>query len=491
MESSNTDLKTRIVKSALWYTTTRAWVQLVSWGVTIVLARILSPQDYGLFALSLAFLSFLELFQELGLGVAIIRHQALTRQQLNAIFWIIFSTSLLIVAFVFFSANLISWFYGDSRLVWILRTLSLIFLITSLGSVPYSLLTKKIDFWHRSLAEAYGVVTSAVTALSLALLDYGVWALIFGHLARAVVRNGAMAIFCRWKPTFDVSFADMSSIMKFGFNVAGASALSTFVNFVNLSIISRFLGAYNLGLWSMANSLGRDNPVHRLSTAVINQLSLPVFSQLQQDKEKLRNYFLKITKYLAIIALPLQIGTALVASDAVHVLLSEKWLPMVPVLQIFAVGGVFYVLPLPSAPLLQARGRADTVFRFSILSTCILPAAIWIGTRFSLLMVATAWIVTYPILRIILLWLSIKEINISLWEWSRNIVTPILAVLTMNMVIFSIRLAGVSPEEPVVRLAIEILAGGGTYGVVLLSLDRLLVGEIHGIMHRIFAPSVP
>ena len=161
MESSSTDLKTRIAKSTLWYTATRIWVQAVSWGVTIVLARILSPQDYGLFALSLAFLSFLELFQELGLGVAIIRHQELTNQQLNAIFWIIFLTSTLIVAFVFFSADLMSWFYGDARLVWILRALSLIFLITSVGSVPYSLLTKNIDFRHRSLAEAYGVVTSA------------------------------------------------------------------------------------------------------------------------------------------------------------------------------------------------------------------------------------------------------------------------------------------------------------------------------------------
>ena len=227
-------------------------------------------------------------------------------------------------------------------------------------------------------------------------------------------------------------------------------ASSRLCYFVNISIISRFLGAHDLGLWSMANSLGRDNPIHRLSSAVINQLSLPVFSQLQQDKGELRRYFLKITKYLALTALPLQIGTALVASDAVYVLLSEKWLSMVPVLQIFAVGAVFYILPLPSTPLCKREVRLIPFFAFPILSTCILPLAFWFGAHFGLFAVSVAWIATYPILRVILLILCIKEIDVSLWEWIRNIASPLLAAATMNVGIVLMRLLGLSPEEPIV-----------------------------------------
>ena len=219
------DLNTQVIKSTVWYVTTRLWTQLLSWAVTLVLARLLTPKDYGLFAMSLAVVTFLELFQEFGFGVAIIQRQDLSRRQLNTMFWIVSTASLAIVAVAFLGAELVATFYREPQLIWMVRILSLTFLLNSLGMVPYSLLTKEIDFKHRSLAEGFGVVASAGVAIILAYLSYGVWALVLGQLAKAVARNISMTVFCGWFPGFETSLSGMKGIMKFGLQIAGAGGI--------------------------------------------------------------------------------------------------------------------------------------------------------------------------------------------------------------------------------------------------------------------------
>src|SRR5687768_14177820 len=139
------DLKTKAIKSTVWYVGTRVWVQALSWGVTLVLARLLSPEDYGLFAMAFTVITFMELFQEFGLGVSIIQRPNMSKFQINAIFWLLAGASILIVVFTFLGAEFASRFYEEPRLVWMIRILSLSFLFNSLGVVPYSLLTKEID----------------------------------------------------------------------------------------------------------------------------------------------------------------------------------------------------------------------------------------------------------------------------------------------------------------------------------------------------------
>src|SRR5262245_14976564 len=340
------DLKAKAIKSTAWYVATRLWIQLFSWLVTVVLARILTPADYGLFAMAFTIITFLELFQEFGLGVSIVQRQDLTKPQINAIFWIISLASLGLVVVAFLGANAAVEFYREPRLGWMIRMLCVSFMFTSLRLVPYSLLTKEIDFKHRSLAEAYGVVAGGCVSLGVAYMGHGVWALVFGYLVRAAVRNSVMLLSCGWFPGFKVSLSNMGEILRFGLNVAGAGGLVTLSGIINNGVIGRVLGGYDLGLYAMATALGTNSPLHKLSTGVINQLSLPVFAKLQKNDNELRNYFLKIAKYVAVVALPMQVGMALVAGDFVILVLSEKWLASVALIEIFSLGGVFDLLQL-------------------------------------------------------------------------------------------------------------------------------------------------
>src|SRR5687768_4773470 len=218
-------LRHRMVTSAAWYAGTRAWMGLVSWGVGILLARLLMPQDYGLFAMALSVIVVLELLQNLGLGVAIIQRQDLTPRHLNAVFWIMLGLSVVIALVASGIAGVAARLYDEPRLIWVVRLLALSFVLDAVGLVPYNLLTKEIEFRGRSLAEAVAVVISALTALALACQGFAFWALVVAHLVRSLVRNVGMLVASGWRPGFDVALAGMGSVVGFGLRVAGAQVI--------------------------------------------------------------------------------------------------------------------------------------------------------------------------------------------------------------------------------------------------------------------------
>src|SRR4029453_18168634 len=175
-------LRTRAIKSTAWYVGTRLWTQLLSWAVTIVLARLLAPSDYRLFGLAFSVIVVLEMFHEFGLGMVIVQRQDLTRQQLNTIFWVVIGVSFLTASAGYAAAPAIAGFYSEPRLTWIVRALALMLLVNAFGMVSYNLLTKEIDFRRRSLGESMGVIASTATSLTLAYHGQGVWALVLGEL---------------------------------------------------------------------------------------------------------------------------------------------------------------------------------------------------------------------------------------------------------------------------------------------------------------------
>jgi PST family polysaccharide transporter len=324
----------------------------------------------------------------------------------------------------------------------------------------------------------------------MAYMGYGVWALVLGQLARSGVSSSVVFISSKWVPGFQMSFAEMREILKFSLHVAGGSALGSISDSLNSAIVGRFLGGYNLGLYSMAVGLGKSNPLHKLSTGVINQLSLPLFSHLQHETDSLKKYFLRITKYLVVISLPMQVGMALVAQDLILVLLSEKWLPIAGLFQVFAIGGVFSIIILPSYPLLTARGRADSTFHYAWISSLLITAVYFVGSQWSLRSVAVGWLVLFPPLRLYLLWLSLKEIDLSFRTYVKNIATPLLAVIVMTVVVA----AGLTLTQhfaPLERLVVTIAVGAAIYTFFLLFMDRKLTTEFKTIAVELLAPSTP
>ena len=484
---ASTSLKTKAIKATGWYTAVRIWTQVLSWGVSLLLARVyLSPEDFGLFGLALSMIAILELFQEMGLGAAIIQKQNISRSQVNGIFVVIFSIGVVLLVCSFVAGNIAAWFFDEPRLVWLVRVLGFMFLLNAVGTVPYSLLSKELDFRRRSLSEAMSVTLSAGVSIYLAYQGFGFWALVGGQLFRAAVKNIGFCVLVGWHPSLDVSFVGLKDTLKFGLHISGASGLKTLSGIVNTMIVAKILGSGALGFYSMATTLGT-NPLHKLFTSVINQLSLPIFSKLQNDVPHLGKYFLKISKYLALIALPSQVGMFLIGADLILVLLTEKWMPILELFQYFCIGGIFYILPLPSSPVLTARGKPRIVFWFQALFAVIMGVGYLLGAQFGLGGIGLAWFLTFPTLRAFLLLLSLKELNLSPLDYFKNIQEPILATGLMTFAVFCARDFGLMGADSIVRLISMVIIGAGVYAVSLMVLDRRLVPEFKDIASEMFS----
>jgi O-antigen/teichoic acid export membrane protein len=470
-----------MISSAAWYAGTRAWMSVVSWAVSILLARLLLPQDYGLFSMALSVIAVLNLLQNLGLGVAIIQRQDLTPRHLNAIFWIMLGLSVAVALVANGAAVIAAHFYAEPRLTWLVRVLAISFVLDAFALVPYNLLTKEIEFRGRSLADAVSIVVAAGSALTRAYMGFAFWALVVSHLVHSFVRSVGLLLVSGWRPGVDVSFTGMRSVIGFGVRVAGAQVIYTLGGTAQTAILGRFLGVVDLGYYSMASALGKRNPLHKVSTSVINQVSLPVFSKLQHNTLELRVHFLKLSKYLAAFAIPMQLGMTLVALDVVLLLLTEKWLPIVSFVQVFAVGGIFDIMVLPASPLLTARGKAHMVIRVASLSAVLMCGAYLTGTRWGLVGVAIAWIVGYSIVRSVLLWLSLRELDISVSEYLEALYSPLLAATVMLATVLSVRPFIPGASGSVEHLLITVAVGAASYGLALLLIDRGFWRELRGI----------
>jgi O-antigen/teichoic acid export membrane protein len=201
----------------------------------------------------------------------------------------------------------------------------------------------------------------------------------------------------------------------------------------------------------------------------------------------LRKYFLRITKYLAVISLPLQIGMALVARDLIYVLLSEKWLPMVGILQIFSLGGVLYILPLPSAPVLTARGKSDTLLKFSSISAFVIIIAFLIGSQFGLNGVAIGWIIAFPLLRLYLLSLALRELGLTQWKYLGNMSSPLMATIAMTVIVVLSGIAIPTHTGALGRLILEVTVGAASYCLALVLIDREFSSEVRYITQKLLS----
>lgn len=484
---SSGQLRALAVKSAAWYGGTRLWGQLLSWIITIVLARLLVPADYGLFAMAYTMLTVLELLQEFGLGTAIVQRKDLTTRQLNGIFWTVVGASLLLTTLTFVGADAISGFYGEPKLPWVLRVLCLTFLVNSMGIVPYNLLSKALDLRHRSIAEVLGTATKTLITLALAYEGLGVWALVFGHLARSVVLNGALLMFAGWVPGLELAREGMGGVLTFGLRIAGMHLVGNSSPAITTLIIGRVLGGAAVGLYTMALSLSE--APHRITTAILNEVSFPVFSKLQDEREQLSVYFLKISKYLAVISLPAQVGLAVVAPDLIPLLLSSRWDGVVAPFRIICMESAVIVTTLTASSMLTALGRANFLLGRSFLSVGCMIVATLIGAPFGLAGVATARLILAVPVRLSSLLPCLWALRLPVRRYLGILISPVLSASLMAVVVLTVRRVLLPDAAPLERLVVSAMAGGVTYGAALVLLDRGLVGEVGSIARDLVSRS--
>jgi teichuronic acid exporter len=474
MNEQEPGLKQKVISSVMWLSSLTFLGQAITWGITLVVIRLLEPQDYGLMAMATVFIGFVSIVNELGLGPAVVQKATISEQDLrNANGWVL-AINVVLFWTVFFSAPLIAWFFSEPRLVPIIRVLSLNFVLVSAYFLPQALMSREMNFKTRSIIELIANLTSSAVVLSLALAGFGVWALVLGpfgmHLVRAIGFNAIKAY--RYKPAF--SRQGMRSMLAFGGYVSMTRFIWYFYSQADILICGKIFGKDLLGLYSVAMQLV-SIPMAKISP-LLSQVGFSAFSRIQANLNGVQVNFLKVVRLISVIAFPAFWGLAIIAPEAIPWVLGAKWTEAVVPIQLLSIVMPLRFIATVYGPVLAGRGRPDVQMWNMVVAVIMMPAAFYIGARWGIVGLCLAWVSGYPLLFIIMTYRLLRTLNVPAGRFLNATSSPFVASCVMVLGVFVFKWQARVPLA--VSVPVSIILGVLLYSCIILVINRHAIIEI-------------
>ena len=366
---ATTSLKQRTIVGMIWVGIQKFGTLFISFLSNIVLARLLTPDDYGMIGMLAIFISVSSAFVDGGFGSALIQKTAPRTQDYTTVFyWNIFLSIAFYLA-LFGAAPIIENFYNNiTGLSEVLRLQGLILIINSLTTVQFNILRKKMEFRLLAVINVASSFISLCSAIVLAWLGFGIWALVWQQIILSSSNVVLAWVFCQWRPTGRFSFESLKELFSFGSFIMLSSLINTIGNNINGLIIGKFFNPSILGYYTQAK---RVEDVSSLSLlAVVEQVSYPMLVEVKNDYKKMASVLANFNSALLAITMPFLLFLFIVATPVVVLLFSDKWLPSAPILQILAIHGIFIVLQGANYNAIAAIGQSQVLFRWTIIKRC-------------------------------------------------------------------------------------------------------------------------
>lgn len=362
-------LKHKTLRGTVWSSIERFSVQGVSFVVMIIMARILTPDDYGLVAMLTIFIAISQSLVDSGFSNALIRKQDRDETDNSTVFYFNIGVGILLYLILFLCAPLISRFYDEPLLTPITRVISLSVLINSLVVVQRAILTSSIDFKTQAKASMSAAIISGVVGITMAYTGYGVWSIVWYQLTNLTVNAVLLWLLSRWRPRWLYSWRSFRELFGFGSKLAVSGILDTLYNNIYLIVIGKIFSASDLGYYTRASQFAQF-PSSNL-TGIISRVTYPVLCTMQDDLPRLRDVYRRFLRLSAFIIFPLMIGLAAVAKPLILILLREQWAFSIILLQIICFSMMWFPIHAINLNLLQVRGRSDLFLKLEIIKKLI------------------------------------------------------------------------------------------------------------------------
>ncbi len=431
----------------------------------VVLGRILGPEAFGLLAMMLVVTGFAELLGQMGLSEAIIQHPDPTHKELSSLYWLNIGLGGLLYVVLLLITPLIATLYATPQLKQLLPWVALAFLISPWGTQFKALLQKRLDFKPLAVIEIVAALVGTVLAIGLAWLGYGVWSLVWGQLAQSIVVTLSLVL-VGWRqqmlPGFYFSHRAVKPYLSFGLHLLGSNALNYFNSRIDQLVVGVLLGSQALGYYSMAFNLVL-RPVSRINP-VLTQVAFPVLARVRDDKLRLKRGYFRMLDLLTSINAPILIGVAAVAPLLIPVVLGDKWLPIVSLIQILALFSLIRSTGNAGGSLILACGRADMAFYWNLLLFSFIPLAIFTGAKIAGLQ-GIAWTLLGLQSFLLFAWYYLivrKLLGDCFTGFISSIIKPIAFAIPMAGVVLGVApLLSALPEAS--QLTAQVLLGGVVY----------------------------
>jgi lipopolysaccharide exporter len=463
-DAAGESIKQSAVRGVGW--TSFIQVYRISMGLvtTWILAILLGQAALGLVGSAAVIVGFLMMLKDLGTGAAIVQRRNLSDSVLSSIFWTNLILGLVATIGMFLAAPGIAWMLGPEELVPIIQALSIMMLLTGLGTTHQSLLQRELRFSRLAKIETIAITVGAIAGITSALCGAGVWALVFQSLATMGLTTLLALCLHSWRPKLTLNFDDVRSVAVFSLNLSAFNVLNYVVRSADQLLVLRFLGPSKAGIYYLAIKMLL-LPLSSINS-VLSRVLFPLFAKIQDDDDRLANAFLKVTSTIAMVVSPFVVGFAVMAEPIVRGILPVEWLPVVPLIAALAIVALLQSLSTSVGNLYLAKGRTGLLLLWGLGACVVGVSGHLIGVQFGATGVARAYAIVAALLFLPGILIPLRLIQTPLRAFAAAVWRPILTAFLMGGIVLGC--GTLLSVPPLLDIAIRVPLGAVTY--VLLSL---------------------
>lgn len=457
-----------VSKSLAWMGVTSMLGQVITWAVTIIVARILTPADYGLVALSGLFTVFAMAVSEMGVGASVIQNQEVTRRQMRELYGVSIGSGVIMFGIGQLAAPLMATFFSDPRLGPLVSVQSFVFLISAAKSMPRNILVRETRFDIIAKVETAARIATSICALGMVLFGAGYWAIAVQGL---FVEFFQFLIFCRVEritPTMNIHFHDIRELLRFGAKTVVGGIIWQFYNMVDTAILGRVASKEFLGAYGFSKQL-TNMPFEKI-VSMVNKVTFPYLARRQSDLSQFRAWTLRAAYLQCLAIAPFFYLLYFCAEEAIVIILGPNWLGAVLPMKVFCIASVFKLIESYNLTCLTALGKINEQVRFVIMLLVLVGGgmlvwALTVGVESSIYV----WITIYPVLSIMFCRVLMRALNLSavdIFIYMRP------AIVAQGVMISTLALTDSQVHGSVWFTAVvKCVVGAGAYGVSILILD--------------------
>jgi O-antigen/teichoic acid export membrane protein len=448
-------LKKKTAKGVLWSSIERFSVQGIMFVVMIIMARLLTPNDYGLVGMLSVFIAISQSLIDSGFSQALIRKQDRTEVDNSTVFYFNIVVGIVLYLILFVCAPLISDFYNEPELTQVMRVVGIVLILNSLCIVQRALLTVNLNFRVQAKASLSAALISGIVGIATAYNGMGVWAIVFQQLTNYVINSALLWYFSKWAPKLVYSWKSFKELFSFGSKLLASGLIDTFYTNMYQLVIGKVFSASALGYYTRAHQFG-SFPSSNI-TGILQRVTYPVLCTIQDDDSRLASVYRRFLRVSAFVVFPLMMGLSAVARPTILVLLKDQWLFAATLLQILCFSMMWYPIHAINLNLLQVKGRSDLFLKLEIWKKIVGVIILCITIPMGLIAMCVGSFFSSMISLFINTYYTGKLINVGYVRQMRDLIpTFLLSVATGAIVYITINTVNVTP---LLQLVIGIVEG--------------------------------
>ena len=472
-------LKKKTVKGVAWTSLNQVLNMGLGFVIGVILARLLSPSDYGLLAMIVVFNAVAFAFLDSGFGNALIRKPNLTEDDNTTAFFFNLVAGVVLFGIIWVIAPWVSAFYDKPILTPLLRAEGSLLIVSSFKIVQNTQLTRALNFKAKMIIRVVSNILGGASGIISAYCGLGVWALVVMHVADAIISLILLWIISPWRPRGRWNKQSFNYLWGYGSKLLASGLLNTIYSNIYPIIIGKFYSAADLGQYSRAQ--GYASMPSTSLTGVIQQVTFPVLSQIQDDDQRLAGSYRRMLRFTVFIVFPIMIGMAALAHPLVISLVTDKWAQCVPYLQIICFSSMWYPVHAINLNLLQVKGRSDLFLRLEIIKKALITVVVFVCVPFGIIGICCGSVFTSLACLAINTYYTGKLINVGFVRQMMDMTPTLLASLAMGAVVY---FAVMPFGNDVVKLAVGIPLGMVLYLAIAKVFRMPELQEAIDIIHR-------